>query len=96
MNYTTLLELYNEFASENNYELIYSMDDLDDILGGLTPTEIVSRIGDNFNIHDNYIQYNGLGFINSFDNAEVRYSLDIAMEDCFGEWLKEKGYDIEM
>ena len=59
------------------------MDELDELLEGYKPSEIIRMVDDDFNSSDNYFYYDGCGHICSIDEKE--YYLDFNYSDVFDE-----------
>lgn len=82
-----LVDLWNKYCEENNMsdDTIYRMDEIDDVLGRMKPTELFDEI-DFTAFHDNdyYFSRNGYGYIESFDNP-----CDVIDEDALLEWYNE-------
>lgn len=76
---------YNEYLINNGYEPYYSMDELDDLLYGMNPLEIIqmSYFG-KFNFCDDYIQFNGYGNLDSF--SEYQITKEIKEDRDFLKW----------
>lgn len=68
----SMLSDYNEFLSQNHYYDDYLYDDLDEMLNGYTPTQIVTmtRYGD-YNANHNYYCFDGYGNIQGYEEYEV-------------------------
>ena len=66
-----LVSLYNDYASENNYEEIYDMNEFDDILADDVPSEVARKCfyGD-FNPSHDYFKFNGYANLESTDYPE--------------------------
>lgn len=66
-----LVSLYNDYASENNYEEIHDMDDINDYLSGMEPRDILNKAfyGD-FNPSHDYFKFNGYDNLESTDYPE--------------------------
>lgn len=65
-----MLSDYNEYLINNGYEPFY--DDLNDMLIGLEPMQIVQKTYfGKFNYSDDYYQFNGYENIDSFSEYEV-------------------------
>ena len=62
------LDSYDGFLDGNR---VYSMDELDDCLGGYKPSDILRVVDNAFNYFDNYFYYDGYGRLCSTD--EKRY-----------------------
>lgn len=91
-----IIELHNEYCCRNCYDdYIFQMGELDEILGGKTPTEVIDAIGCDFNTSNDYFTYGIYGLI-SFDyvsdcdridyNKLAEYVIDNeSLEDLFDE-----------
>ena len=65
-----MIALHNNYCEAAGYEddRIYSMYELDEILEGRTPTDILSRgFHGSFNPHHNFFWFNGYGNLKSAD-----------------------------
>lgn len=70
-----LVEMWNEYCEKTNMggegisaNRIYNMDEIDDVLGRMYPTDLFDTIDFNhFNECDSYFGYNEYGCIESFD-----------------------------
>lgn len=79
-----VVDLWNDYCENNNMddERIYHMDDLDDVLGRMYPTDLFDTIEFNrFNECDSYFGYNGYGYIESFNTP-----YDVIDEEALLEW----------
>lgn len=79
-----VVDLWNDYCENNNMddERIYHMDDLDDVLGRMYPTDLFDTIDFNrFNECDSYFGYNGYGYIESFNTP-----YDVIDEEALLEW----------
>lgn len=79
-----VVDLWNDYCENNNMddERIYHMDDLDDVLGKMYPTDLFDTIDFNrFNECDSYFGYNGYGYIESFNTP-----YDVIDEEALLEW----------
>ncbi|RPF54747.1 hypothetical protein [Abyssicoccus albus] len=83
-----LMDMMKEVTSYNgtfdNIEPYY-MDSFDEIMDGLTPTEIARRMTSEFNIYDDYFIFNGYGNLESLSDYEV----DKLMFDNAGDITSE-------
>lgn len=72
----TLLELHNDYCDHNSYydDHIYYMSDLNELLYGKAPSEIIDLAGD-INTNDDYLQYTIYG-VQSFDRISDYVDLD--------------------
>lgn len=57
-----LLDIYNEYADNNRYERIERVDEADDVFCGMTPTQIINSLADDFNSGDDFMKQNGYGY----------------------------------
>ena len=72
------LDSYDGFLGNNK---VYSMDELDELLEGYKPSEIIRMVDNDFNYSDNYFYYDGCGRICSTDEKE--YYNDFSYSDVF-------------
>ena len=81
---------YCEATNTTNY-YIYAMDDFDEIMEGLTPTDIAWRIycGD-FNPNREYFWFNGYANLESSD-----YAPDIIFIDDIARYIDEEDDDLQ-
>ena len=83
------VELWNVLCGEYCYEeTLFSMDELDDLLGDKKPSELLTMVDDDFNYNDDYFYFDGYGRLCSVNYLEIFFSQgrgDIG-EIC--EWLK--------
>lgn len=88
LNDEELVELWNKFCENNNMfdDTIYPMDELDEVVGKLYPTDLFDTIDFNrFNEGDSYFGYNGYGYIVSFDTP-----YDVIDVEALVEYLNEE------
>lgn len=84
------VEMVNELDNWNGFAdcfRCYDMCELDDLLSGKTPTEILSDICEDFNINDNYFYYDIWG-LHSADYIEVVYRDNTSSEEVFDNVLE--------
>ena len=87
-----VVDLWNEYCETKNRccegiraNRIYHMDELDDILGKMWPSDLLNTIDFNrFNECDSYFGYNGYGYIESFDTP-----YDVIDVEALVEYLNE-------
>ena len=82
-----VFDLWNDYCENNNMfdDTIYHMDEIDDILGKMYPTDLFDTIDFNrFNECDSYFGYNGYGYIESFDTP-----YDVIDVEALVEYLNE-------
>ena len=78
-----LVEMWNDYCKNNNMddERIYNMDELDDLLGEMYPTDLFGKIDFNrFSEGDDYFTYNGYGYIESIDNPYESIDVEALVE----------------
>jgi len=81
-----VIDLWNDYCENNNMddERIYRMDEIDDVLGKMYPTDLFNMIDFNrFSEGDSYF-YNGYGYIESFDTP-----YDVIDAEALVEYLNE-------
>lgn len=63
-----LVAVHNEYCEGANYmdDWCYNMCELDEILSGATPTEIINSLNSDFNTNDGYFYYDGYANLSSF------------------------------
>ena len=79
-----VVDLWNDYCENNNMddERIYCMDEIDDVLGRMYPTDLLDTIDFNrFSEGDSYFGYNGYGYIESFNTP-----YDVIDEEALLEW----------
>lgn len=79
-----VVDLWNDYCENNNMddERIYHMDEIDDVLGRMYPTDLLDTIDFNrFSEGDSYFVYNGYGYIESFNTP-----YDVIDEEALLEW----------
>lgn len=93
-----LVSVYNEYCEANNYyeERIYSMDEIDDLLCGLKPSEVLNAVGEDFNLNDKYFKENIYGLESSdypeddwIDKEEIAKYVDDNDDYLYCTALKE-------
>lgn len=84
-------ELFIEMVNEvNNWNgafdeaRAYSMDELDEILYGLSPTEVIEALGDDFNINNDFF-YDTIWGLESTDYLEEHYRDEVDVNDLVYE-----------
>lgn len=61
----------NERLARHNAGCVYTMNEFDEVLQDLSPTEILFRIqGGNFNINDNYFEFDGYANLVSYEDLD--------------------------
>ena len=87
-----VVDLWNDYCENNNRggegiraNKIYHMEDLDDILGKMWPSDLLDTVDFNrFSEGDSYFGYNGYGYIESFDTP-----YDVIDVEALVEYLNE-------
>lgn len=87
-----VVDLWNDYCENNNRggegicaNRIYNMDEIDDVLGKMYPTDLLDTIDFNrFSEGDSYFGYNGYGYIESFDTP-----YDVIDVEALVEYLNE-------
>lgn len=81
----TLLQLHNDYCDHNKYcdDHIFYMAELDDLLYGKTPSEIIDIAG-GIDTNDDYLRYTIYG-VQSFDNVSDFIDLDALAEYIIDE-----------
>lgn len=83
------VELWNVLCSEYCYEeTLFSMDELDDLLGGKKPSELLTMVDDDFNYNDDYFYFDGYGRLCSVNYLEIFFSQGRGDIGEIYEWLK--------
>ena len=83
------VELWNELCDEYRYEeTLFSMDELDDLLGGKKPSELLTMVDDDFNYNDDYFYFDGYGRLCSVNYLEIFFSQGRGDIGEIYEWLK--------
>ena len=79
MSESQLYIIVNEYFDKTNYydDRIYDMDEFDEIMSGMSPSEIATKIfyGD-FRPNDNYFKFNGYANLESFDYISDEVDLE--------------------
>ena len=79
-----VVDLWNDYCKNNNMgdDRIYHMDEIDDVLGRMWPSDLLDTIDFNrFSECDSYFGYNGYGYIESFNTP-----YDVIDEEALLEW----------
>lgn len=82
-----VVDLWNDYCKNNNMgdDRIYYMDEIDDVLGKMYPTDLLDTIDFNrFSTGDRYFGYSGYGDIESFDTL-----YDVIDVEALVEYLNE-------
>ena len=85
MNDSDKIAIIMDYCNENGYERPEYMDSFDELMTGLTPTEIVDRIGDGFSTNNEYFWADGYGNLQSGDAYDTINEFD----DVDDDFLKE-------
>ena len=84
------VELWNVLCGEYCYEeTLFSMDELDDLLGGKKPSELLTMVDDDFNYNDDYFYFDGYGRLCSVNYLEIFFETGRGDIGEIYEWLKD-------
>ena len=84
------VELWNVLCGEYCYEeTLFSMDELDDLLGGKKPSELLTMVDDDFNYNDDYFYFDGYGRLCSVNDLEIFFETGRGDIGEIYEWLKD-------
>ena len=84
------VELWNVLCDEYRYEeTLFSMDELDDLLGGKKPSELLTMVDDDFNYNDDYFYFDGYGRLCSVNYLEIFFETGRGDIGEIYEWLKD-------
>ena len=84
------VELWNVLCSEYCYEeTLFSMDELDDLLGDKKPSELLTMVDDDFNYNDDYFYFDGYGRLCSVNYLEIFFETGRGDIGEIYEWLKD-------
>ena len=78
-----VVDLWNDYCENYNMfeDRIYHMNELDDLLGRMWPSDLLGTIDFNrFNEGDDYFIYNGYGYIESIDNPYEYIDVEALVE----------------
>lgn len=84
-----MLSDYNEYLSEQGFETYFEMSELDEILSGFSPLEIIQKTYfGNFNYSDDYCKFNSYENIDSFLDWQIVQ--EIKKDRDFLRWYVEE------
>lgn len=87
-----LVEMYNDYAEEGNYEKVWQMGLFDEIVGEATPSWVVDHCDDNFSTNHEYFYVDGLGYYCSGSGDDCVWAN--VSEDELASWvIKNEYYD---
>lgn len=84
---------YNEYLAENSYDGYYSFGELDELLQGYSPIDIIRMWhfgSDNNSFTDEYFTFNGYGNIETC--SEYQIIQEIKEDADFYSWLVDNNY----
>lgn len=90
-----MINFYNEFIEAMGYydDMVYCMDELDDLFHGMTPTEIIKSVDADFNVYAEYFTHDGMHFISLYSDWDlVEHIKDNGFADEFVMWLLDEEY----
>lgn len=89
-----MLSDYNEYLEDRGYEHYYNMDELDELLDGLTPMQVIQKTYfGKFNYSDEYVQFNGYANLDSFSEYEI--IREMQQDRDFLRWYVEENQLID-
>jgi hypothetical protein len=65
----------------------YSMDEIDEILGDIKPSELLNMVSSDFDFNDDYFYFNGYGNLKSCDDKADVYLCSFDREEILDEYL---------
>ena len=84
------VELWNELCDDYRYEeTLFSMDELDGLLGDRKPSELLTMVHADFNYNDDYFYFDGYGRLCSVNYLEIFFSQGRGDIGEIYEWLKD-------
>ena len=82
---TNVVKMFNAFSEKHSLqESFFGMEDLDILLEGKTPLEVLNSLAEGFDKDDSYIQMNGYEYYVSFSGKDVE------------DYIRENGYLTEI
>lgn len=84
-------DLYNSYAETSCNELIFEMGEIDDVLCGLSPREVINSLSSSFNINDDYFIDTIYG-LDSFDSISDCEHIDLTQVAKYVISHEEFGY----
>ena len=83
------IELWNDLCDDYAYdERLYNMDDLDELLEGKKPSELLSMADDDFKYTDDYFYFNAYGHVCSVDDFDEFVANGRGDTEEIYEWLE--------
>ena len=82
-----VVSAWNRYCEENSYydDMVYTMDEFDDLMYGLKPSEIVAKLDSSFDVTENFFAWDEYGEVVSF-NYISDSSIDL---DDLAEYMDE-------
>lgn len=86
------IQLWNDLCEDYAYgEVLYNMDDLDDLLGNKKPSELLTMVDDDFNYNDDYFYFDGYGRLCSVKYLEIFFETGRGDIGEIYDWLGRTG-----
>lgn len=88
-NEEVYIELLHELDNYNSYlndDRWYPMDELDELIGDKSPSEVLEMVASGFNINSDYFRFDIYG-LKSSDTIEYDYDIEDVVEDASLYWL---------
>ena len=89
LNDAEKIQLWNDLCEDYAYgEVLYNMDDLDDLLGNKKPSELLTMVDDDFNYNDDYFYFDGYGRLCSVKYLEIFFETGRGDIGEIYDWLE--------
>lgn len=89
-----VVSAWNRYCDEVSYfdDMVYTMDEFDDLMYGLKPSEIVAKLDSDFDVTENFFTWDEYGEVVSFD-----YISDSCIDlDDLAEYMDENKEDFDI
>ena len=64
------LKELNKRLAKSSIGMVYKMEELDDVVSDRTPSQLVRMTKDNFDLNDEYFEFDGYGNLKSYEELE--------------------------
>ena len=92
LNDAEKIQLWNDLCDDYDYEeRLYNMDDLDDFLGEMKPSELLTMVDDDFSYNDDYFYFDGGGRLCSVRYLEIFFETGRGDIEEIYDWLGRIG-----
>lgn len=89
LNNAEKIQLWNGLCEDYAYgEVLYNMDDLDYLLGDMKPSELLTKVDDDFNYNDDYFYFDGYGRLCSVNYLEIFFETGRGDIGEIYDWLE--------